>query len=231
MQETGLQTIEDYIRAIDENPQERLRFVCLMAVSISRFFRDRQLWQTLQSRILPILAGKKRQSLRVWSAGCASGEEPYTFRMIWECRKGSFGDLPRLSMLATDLCPEYLERAKEAVYPPSSVREVPEQLRSALFEKSAKGKYSLKSRITQEIAWRVHDFLSDPPGTAFDLVFLRNNLLTYYEDELKLPALKKVIDSVAPEGFLIIGTHERVVFEPADLKHWEGSKYIFQKRP
>lgn len=231
MQETGSQTIVDYIEAIETDREARLQFECLMAVSISRFFRDRQLWHTLQARILPPLACKTRQPVSVWSAGCASGEEPYTIRILWEEMKKSCGRLPDLNILATDICAEYLERARVGVYPPSSMREVPEPIRSAYFEKTEQGEFVSRSSIKEGISWQVHDLLSDPPGTGFELVFLRNNLLTYYADELKMPALQKVIASLAPEGFLIIGSHEKMPVEPADLKQWEGSGQIFQKRP
>lgn len=230
MQEIGSQTIEDYTQTIERSQEIRLQFVCLMAVSISRFFRDRQLWQSLQARILPVLAGRA-ETVRVWSAGCASGEEPYTFRIVWEEMKKRCERLPDFSILATDLCPNNLERAKTALYPPSSMREVSEPIRSAYFEKSAGGKFALRSSIKEGIAWRVHDLLSEPPGTAFDLIFLRNNLLTYYQDELKIPAVTKVIDSLAPGGFLIIGGHERMPVEHADLKQWEEINHIFRKRP
>lgn len=231
MQETGSQTIGDYIRTIETNREARLQFECLMAVSISRFFRDRKLWETLQSRILPILAGKENPSVRVWSAGCASGEEPYSLRILREEMKRVPGRFPEFSILATDVCPKYLERARAAVYPPGSMREVPEPVRSTYFEKTEDGKYALRSWLKEGISWKVHDLLSDPPGTGFELVFLRNNLLTYYENELKIPALTKVAGSLAPEGFLIIGSHEKMPVEPADLKQWEGSSQIFQKRP
>lgn len=229
MQETGCRNIGEYLEALERNQEVRLQFECLMTVSISRFFRDRGLWKTFQEEILPILA-KAGQFVRVWSAGCASGEEVYSFKILWEGLRKTFAPLPVLSILGTDLCPPYLERARAAVYPPSSMKEVPDAIRSAFFESMAGGKYALKPWIKEGVEWRVHDLLSGPPGTAFDLAFLRNNLLTYYKDEVKIPALKKVVDSLAPGGFLIIGSHERMPIEPPNLKPWRDSGDIFQKQ-
>jgi len=230
MQESHCRTIGDYIEAIERAREIRLQFECLMTVSISHFFRDRGIWQSIQGRILPILA-KADQGVRVWSAGCASGEEVYSFKILWEGLREGHVRLPDLSILATDMCSDYLERARAAVYPPSSMREVPEAIRSALFEKTAEGKSGIRSWIKEGIEWRVHNLLSDPPETAFDLILLRNNLLTYYRDEVKIPAVTRVVDSLDPGGFLIIGSHERMPIEPANLNPWGDSAYIFQKRP
>jgi len=79
------------------------------------------------------------------------------------------------------------------------------------------------------IVWQVHDPLSDPPGLLFDLIFLRNNLLTYYIDEVKIPAVTMVADRLAPGGFIITGSHEKLPVQVSDLKPWEESTIIFQK--
>jgi chemotaxis protein methyltransferase CheR len=230
MQETGCRNVGEYLEAIAKNREVRLRFECLMTVSISRFFRDLGLWQHIQAGILPLWAETGR-AVKVWSAGCASGEEVYSFKILWESLRENHARLPDLRILATDLCSEYLQRAKAAVYPPGSMREVPEATRSACFEKREGGMYALKPRIKGGIEWRVHDLLSDPPGTSFDLVFLRNTLLTYYKDEIKIPALRKVVAGLAPEGFLILGSHEKLPVETGDLKPWGECADIFQKPP
>jgi chemotaxis methyl-accepting protein methylase len=229
LQETGCSNIGDYIKAIESDREVRLRFECLMTDSTSRFFRDRALWQNIQDRILPLLA-KATRHVMVWSAGCASGEEVYSFKMLWEDMQESRAGLPHLSILATDLCPDYLERARAAVYPPSSLKEVPEAMRSAYFETSGEAEYAVKSWIKTGISWQVHDLLSDPPGAAFDLIFMRNNLLTYYRDEVRIPALMKASDRLAPRGFLIIGSHERLPVEPEGVKPYKDTPCVFQKQ-
>jgi len=229
MQETGCRSIGDYIEVMERDQGVRLQFERLMTVSISRFFRDQGLWEKMQGQILPLLSGKACQVVRVWSAGCASGEEVYSFKILWEGLPGSYDRIPDLSILATDMNPEYLDRARAAVYSRSSMREIPEAIRSTYFERLVDGKYALKSSIKEGIVWLTHNLLSDPPGVGFDLIFLRNNLLTYYADRIKIPAFLRVIDSLAPEGLLIIGSHERIPVEPTNLNHWGVSAYIFQK--
>ncbi len=231
MQETGCRTIGDYIQIIERVQKIRIRFERLMTVSISRFFRDRGLWESMQGRVLPMMAGKESQLLKVWSAGCASGEEVYTLRILWEGLRRSITRVPDLRILATDINPEYLDRARAAVYPRSSMREVPAAIRSACFETLHGGRYALRPRLREGIEWQVHHLLSNPPGTAFDLIFLRNNLLTYYTDEVKIPAVKKVVEGLAPGGFRVIGSHERTPIASAAIKLWGDSRAIFQKQP
>jgi chemotaxis protein methyltransferase CheR len=84
--------------------------------------------------------------------------------------------------------------------------------------------------VRDGIVWQVHNLLSNSPGNAFDLIFLRNSLLTYYVDEFKIPAITRVVDSLASGGFLIIGSHESMPINVVDLKPWEESTFIFRKR-
>lgn len=230
MQETGSRNVRDYIEAIERDREIRLQFERLMTVSISRFFRDRGLWETLERRILPLMATEDHRIVRVWSAGCASGEEVYSLRILWEDLRKSSAPIPDLRILATDMNPAYIERAKTALYRTSSMREVPEAIRASCFENLSGGRYALRSRLKQGIEWRVHHLLTDPPGTSFDLIFLRNNLLTYYSDKLMIPAFEKVVDRLSPGGFLITGSHEKIPPEFPDLEPWEEGGSIYRKR-
>jgi chemotaxis protein methyltransferase CheR len=229
MHNTRCRNIEEYIETIEKDREAQLQFERLMTVSISRFFRDGRLWEIIQGRLLPLLVQKTSQSIKVWSAGCASGEEIYSFKILWDGLRKSYTDISNLHILATDMNPEYLERAKTAVYHRSSMKEVPQMIRSTYFDKLARERYVLKSWMRDGIVWQIHDLLSDPPGNIFDLIFLRNNLLTYYIDDVKVPAIKMVVNSLTPGGFLIIGSHEKLPFEVSDLKPWEESTIIFQK--
>jgi chemotaxis protein methyltransferase CheR len=230
MHEIHCWNIDEYIEALEKDREKRFQFEHLMTVSISRFFRDSKLWEIMQGQILPLLAQKPSQAIKVWSAGCASGEEVYSFKILWEDLRKSYPNISDIYILATDMSPEYLDRAKTAVYPRSSMREVPKVIRSTYFETFARGRYALRSWMRDGIVWQVHNLLSGPHRIAFDLIFLRNNLLTYYVDEVKVPAITRIVNSLVPGGFLIIGSHERMPNETLDLKPWRESTVIFQKQ-
>ncbi len=109
-------TVEDFLAELDRNPEARDHFECLMSVSVSRFFRDRALWQGLKEQILPEFINVGRKKVRFWSAGCASGEEVYSFKIIWDCMSGTHFSAPDLEVLATDINPVYLCTQKKTNY-------------------------------------------------------------------------------------------------------------------
>jgi chemotaxis methyl-accepting protein methylase len=230
MQTVNCRGVNAYITAIEKNDTIRQNFKYCMTVSISRFFRDRELWEILQNRILPLLFQTSSQTLQIWFAGCAAGEEVYSFKILWEQFQNSHAQKPKLHILATDLNPAYLSRAQTAIYPTSSLREVPENIQKQNFKKFSRGRYGLKSYLKKGIEWQVHDLFSELPATRFQLIFLRNNLLTYYDDCIKIPTLKLVTQSLFPGGFLIIGNHEKPPIENKDLKQFDESPFIFQSQ-
>jgi chemotaxis methyl-accepting protein methylase len=231
MQWLGCRRMSNYLHLLHENPKCRQDCEQLMTVSISRFFRDRQLWTFLESNFLPEIAAGPAKRIAVWSAGCASGEEVYSFKIIWETAKARRQRLPALEVLATDRNPEYIQRARAGIFNASSLRDVPDQYLGAFFDSLKSGKrYRIKPALQTDIIWKTHDFFSDSPRRLFEIIFLRNNLLTYYRDQLTRPALQKILSRLAPAGLLIIGTRERLPFETTELVPVAPFAWIFQKR-
>lgn len=229
MQRLGCDSMDAYLAEL-EKPDVKRECERLMTVSISRFFRDGKLWEALRENILPELIERCGKDLKVWSAGCAGGEEVYSFRIVWEEMKKRFERLPELKLTGTDMNPDNLERCRAGIYPPSSLKEVPDELKPIYFDKiRGKKSYSVKSRLRSNISWRPHHLLSDPVGSGFHIIFLRNNLLTYYEDGLKLPALAGILESLSSSGFLIIGSNEKLALETEDFVFFSGFSFIFKK--
>lgn len=167
MQALGCRSMREYLGQLAQGAEVMRRCELAVTVPISRFFRDRLLWKTLEDRTLPELIAAGTGSVRVWSAGCAGGEEVYSLKILWERMARSIGALPVLEITATDLNPLHLERAQAAVYPPSSLREVPEAVRSTCFEAMPGGRrFRARPELREGIAWLRHDFLTAPPGSA-----------------------------------------------------------------
>ena len=231
MEGLGCHTMAEYLLTLDGHPGMRLECERLMAVSISRFFRDQSLWQTLENNIFPEILKRDVDPVRIWSAGCACGEEVNSLKIAWERLRAGHGQMPSLHILATDLNPLYIERAKAGIYPRSSLREVPEEIRPIYFERQrAKGPFAVKAFLKDGITWKEHHLLSDPPEKDFHLILLRNNLLTYYKDEVIDRALKGVAACLTPGGYLIIGAHEKIPSLPANLVPLKDHAGIFQDR-
>ena len=230
MKELGCRNMAAYLEELDKDDEARQHCELLLTVSISRFFRDREFWVTLEKKLLPELIGKKRTKIKVWSAGCACGDEVYSFKIVWDCLQKSFAHVPELEVIATDMNPAYIDRARAGIYSSSSLKEVKEEYQSIYFKrKTGKKLYEVKASLGSDISWKIHHLLSDLPGSDFDIILLRNNVLTYYEDRLKREAFNKVLNSLAPNGLLIIGSHEELPFETEDLTGVAPHSFVFRK--
>ncbi|MDY6990009.1 MAG: CheR family methyltransferase [Thermodesulfobacteriota bacterium] len=216
MQRIGCRSFRQYLHAIDENSELEYQCKQLLSVSISRFFRDRRLWEVLETDILPGIFAENRKEVRVWSAGCALGQEVYTFKMVWQKVGRTRGKSPTLRLWATDMNPDYLRRAQVGVFSRSSLKEVPETFLNTSF-KPVQGKksFAIDDALKEDVIWETRDLLSPPPATGFQHVFLRNNLLTYYKAKLKAPAFANIAESITKGGYLIVGSHERI---PSDFE-------------
>jgi len=189
MESLKLSNIEAFLAELDKNDEIRHHCELLMTVSISRFFRDREFWQDFKENILPEFMDDNRDKIKFWSAGCACGEEVYSLKIIWDILSDSYFKVPDLEVLATDLNPIYLERARSGIYPPSSLKEATKEIQFKYFkQKRGKKLFEVKTFLKKSVTWKVHHLLSDPPGSDFDIIFLRNNVLTYYKEELKKKA-------------------------------------------
>jgi chemotaxis protein methyltransferase CheR len=230
MQQAGFRGIDEFLSAIERNPDLRKQVEILMTVSVSRFFRDRRIWEALERHVLPEIIGKRDEKVKVWSAGCACGEEPYSFKILWDAMQRRFERLPELELWATDMNPSYLEKARGGVYPLSSLKELPPEWRIGYFRPREESRFAVSDFLKEGVLWKVHNLLTElPPQRDLQIIFLRNNLLTYYKDEVKIPAVKRIIESLAPEGFLILGAHEKWPAEGQTLAPFPHHPNIFQK--
>lgn len=229
MQELNCREVEDYLQVLEHRPAELQRAKELLTVSISRFFRDRHLWEVLTGFMIPELSSASPPCVRVWCAGCACGEEVYTLKIVWNQEQKKRLELPVLEIWATDINPVVLEKARQGIYPTSSLKEVPPALLDLYFLPDPEG-FQIREELKNGIYWEIQDFLSAPPPTdSFDLIFVRNNLLTYYEPSISLPVLVKMTDALRWGGYLVIGNNEEIPSEDLPLKRSPLYRSIFLK--
>jgi chemotaxis methyl-accepting protein methylase len=224
MAELGCSTIEQYLAQISR-PEAKTACEQCLSVTISRFFRDRQLWQVLQDRILPDLAQFASPSLRIWSAGCACGEEAYSLAMVLSALT-----LPsRPALVATDAQQACLERAREGIYNRSSLKELPVMMQARYFDIKRKGRQVLiQKHLLPPIRWQLHDLIGDPvAANPFHLIMLRNNLLTYYRGSALKNAFSKILSQLAAGGCLVVGRHERLPGADYALVRDEGCPWVY----
>jgi chemotaxis protein methyltransferase CheR len=230
MQEHGFRSTDSFLSALAEHPDLGKQAQRIAAVSISRFFRDRGLWEVLGKQILPSLLAPHPGVNKIWSAGCARGEEVYRMKILWEELGRANHPLPPLELWGTDMNEEFLARARAGVYSPSSLKEVKEEWQKRYFEPAGPFLLAIVSSLKEGIQWKIHNFITEePPQKNFSLIFLRNNLLTYYQEELKKASLERILGGLRPGGFLIIGSHEKL---PEGMGGWMPSAFhstLYQK--
>jgi chemotaxis methyl-accepting protein methylase len=232
MQRLGCRDFNVYLSLMERLSDIRYECELLMTVSISRFFRDRRLWEMLEARWLPDIITGNPLKLSVWSAGCAGGEEVYSFKIVWERLKSRFDSLPALIILATDRHPEYLERARRGIFNRSSLREMTANERIDFFESHHGAKqFSVKNQLKSDIRWQIGNLLTEPPEAVFQVIFMRNNILTYYRQEDQDSALNTVLKRLAPGGILIIGCHEALPFATGELAQMAACRFVYRKQP
>jgi chemotaxis methyl-accepting protein methylase len=230
MRRLGCRDITAYLNLLKVQPGSREDCELLMTVPISRFFRDRQLWLMLESRWLPDIIADDHMKIAVWSAGCACGEEVYSLKIVWEQLKKRFESLPQLEILATDRHPMRIDRARSGIYSRSSLREVASDLCNRYFDRvSGSKQFAIKEALKCNIQWETHDLMTEPPGSAFHVIFLRNNILTYCRQEDQISAFVSILNCLAPGGLFIIGCHEALPLETNELVSLAECPYVYRK--
>ena len=213
MRDLKLANIEDYRAYLLENPDEWAQVDPLCRITISRFCRDRGMFATLQQEVLPSLLQKMHERgdnlFRVWSAGCGSGEEPYTLAILWAREIQALFPYAEIDIVATDADPDVMRRACAASYSFGSLKGLPESWRGQAFIPEDDS-YCLRPEYKRGILFLEQDIRKEQPDGPFDLVFCRNLVFTYFDKPLQLEMLKRIVGAMHVGGALVIGAHEKL---------------------
>ena len=209
LQELNLHSWNQYRSHVLENEEERHHLTGILTVTISRFWRNAHLFQALENTWLPALLESMApdESVQIWSAGCASGEEPYSLLILWlESLAGSDREL---RLLASDSDRNCLERAQQARYPASSFREMPLHLRQK-YCTNEKGTFYLRHDLCQMIEWFEHNLIWEAPPPNNNIIFCRNLVYTYFMDDLQQEITRRFHQALAPKGLLVVGCKDQL---------------------
>lgn len=220
----GIQDLETYRERLADDPSERAELDAMCRIPISRFYRDRPVFDFLADVVLPELAARAAGHVDAWSCGCASGEEVYTLAVLWRRLEMDAG----LRILATDVEEHMLERARRGCYPPSSLKELPPGLRERVFVRQGK-LLCVRPEFRDEIELQRQDVRAAVPERHFDLILCRNLVFTYFERDLQGEILPRIMQRLRPAGFFVLGRGERLPFIPQDLELLGAKLPIFRK--
>ncbi len=231
--ELDLASADAYRAYLAAHPSEWTRLDAMCRIPISRFSRDHAVSERLGSEVLPILAdvcsARGASTLRAWSAGCASGEEPYSLKLLWELEVRARFPGIALEIVATDAEPHMLERARRARYGASSLRTLPASWIDRAFRR-VDGQHELRPEFTTGIEFRCEDLRERCPTGPFDLVLCRNLAFTYFDDALQRETLTRLKDRLVGGGFLVIGSHESLPPDEDQLTIWHARAGLYRRR-
>jgi two-component system CheB/CheR fusion protein len=223
MQDVGIEDFALYKKHISEHPEEFEALFNTILINVTEFFRDPPAWDFLRSQILPpIIDGRSpERPIRVWCAGCASGQEAFSVAMLFAELLPIPTMQSQVKIYATDIDEGALDQARHSVYTSKEVESVPEDLLKRYFEPTD-GAYRLRSDLRRCVIFGRHDLIQDPPISRIDLLVCRNTLM-YMTHQAQDRVLRSLDFSLAPSGFLFLGKSEALVrrpkmFEAVNLK-------------
>ena len=231
MQDVGADTYLSYLDLLEVDPDEFTQLFNTILLNVTSFFRDPPTWDYLRGEVMPQLAAGKDadEPIRVWSAGCASGEEAYTLAMVAAEAIGAEVVRERVKIYATDVDEEALAQARQARYDARRVEGVPPELLERYFERSG-DEYVFSKDLRRSVIFGRHDLIQDAPISRIDLLVCRNTLM-YLNSETQARVLARFSFALREGGYLLLGKAEMLlahsnVFTSMDLK-----RRVFRKVP
>jgi two-component system CheB/CheR fusion protein len=229
MQAVGITTFADYTDYLEVHPDEFAHLFNTILINVTSFFRDPPVWDYLASDVVPkvVAAKKPAEPIRVWSAGCASGEEAYTLAILLAENLGLEAFRERVKIYGTDVDNDALAQARLGTYLMKDLDDVKPPLLENYFEATG-DKRVFRKDLRRNVIFGRHDLMQDAPISRLDLLVCRNCLM-YFNAEAQARVLERFHFAVAEGGYLVLGKAEMLLshgnsFAPVDLK-----RRVFQK--
>jgi chemotaxis protein methyltransferase CheR len=225
MRARGVHTYDDYARVLDADASEYDRLLDALTINVTKLFRNWEVYASIAANVVPALWQRQTTRIRVWSAGCSSGDEPYSLAILFHrfaAVNGMLAQLSRVDVLGTDIDRQCLEAAERGQFEEADFNETPEELRQRYFAPSEP--FTVAQAIRAIVRFESRDLLSDvPPRGPHDLIVCRN-VLIYFDRETQERLFEMFHQALAPNGFLVLGKVETILgrcrsrFAPVDAR-------------
>lgn len=216
----GAKDIDEYVKLLKTDKVQRQKFLDFITINVTEFFRNPELFKELKEEIIKYT--KNTKNIKIWSAACSIGAEPYSLAMIMEDINYS----GRYSILATDLDATILSRAKSGQYDEGEIKNIDEKLLKKYF-KVENGKYAIDTAIKNMVTFKKHDLILDNYEKDFDLIVCRN-VVIYFNQDIKDKIYKKFSESLKSGGLLFVGATESI-YNCRDYGFEKASTFIYRK--
>lgn len=214
MQQVGVEHYQAYLEYLQQNPNEVEHLLNTIYINYTYFFRDRPVWDYLVNQVVPQIIASKipQEPIRVWSAGCATGEETYSLALLLIAALGIEQFQKRVQIYGTDVDREAIQQARRGHYPAYQVEPMPPALKEQYFERRKNG-YRWRQEFSPSIQFQRHNLIQDPPLPGIDLLVCRN-VLMYLTEKTQVQILERFYSSLEQNGFLLLGQAENLITYP-----------------
>lgn len=222
MSRVGVNSVEEYINLLKKDKDQRIKFLDFITINVSEFFRNPEIFDELEKKIKVELLNNTSGSLKIWSAACSIGAEPYSLSIIMD----EISPNKKHKIIATYLDMTILQRAKEGIYAQAEIKNVKKERLEKYFTKEGE-KYKIKSSIKNVVTFKKHDLILDNYEKDFDLIVCRN-VVIYFNQDIKDNIYKKFSESLKKGGLLFVGATESI-YNYKDYGFEKVSTFIYRK--
>lgn len=219
----GFNSYDEYIKEIRTNKSSLEGFLNHITINVSEFFRNPEQWMVLEETVLPYLFDKFGKNLKIWSAACSTGDEPYSLVMLLS----KYMPMRQIKIIATDLDKQILEKAQVGLYNVKSLKALPKEFIDKFFTKVNDTTYQISDEVKSRVEFKHHNLLKDSYPTNCDLVVCRN-VLIYFTDEAKDYTYSNFNKSLNKEAVLFVGSTEQIIH--SNQLGFDSFKSFFYKK-
>ena len=213
---------DKYMEALKTNKDIFDEFINYITINVSEFYRNPDQWQFMDKEVFPDLINKFGKNLKIWSAACSTGDEPYSLVMALS----KYVPLNQIKIYATDLDKTVIAKAKVGLYDAKSIAGVPDEFKKKYFTQVGPS-YKIADEIKARVEFHEHNLLKDKYPTDYHFIVCRN-VLIYFTDEAKDEVFKKYYDSLKSGGYLFIGSTEQIL-NYKEIGYMRKNSFFYEK--
>ncbi len=218
-----IESYDAYIDAIKKDATKLDEFVAYLTINVSEFYRNPDQWKILENEMFPYLFERFGNSIKIWSAACSTGDEPYTLVMLL----AKFIPLSRIKIVATDIDKHVLQKAQMGIYDEKSIKGLPKEFVTKYFTQVGTRSYQISEEVKRCVEFQQHNLLKDSYPKNCDMIVCRN-VMIYFTEEAKKEIYLKFNESLKKDGILFVGSTEQII-SPGE-SHFSTFKSFFYKK-